>query len=617
MAYFRNSKKDILRFVVSVIVFVAVSFIIRFFANSSKFLFSHYGDVLKSAVCISFILYIWNYSKKIIKTFLLVSLLYVLPALLKLLKNMPLTGKEIVDSFCFANLICSAILLLLLLIHLIKNKFIKKSLLFLTDVIVFIAILLPFLHIGYFLLSGQILSAAIVLTLFQTNFSEAISYLKDQNFIAWSFGIFISLMFCVSGILLFNSIEKQTDLKITQKKKTVFIFSIMLTIALAILGYKVCTSTANNVQTLQVFTQTRNELKQYSEYRKAKVSRMKKLEKLQGLGINAAKGGVYVLVIGESETRDHMNAYGYKNENTPWLSEMAKSKETILFTNAYSNHTHTVPVLTYALSGKNQYNNIPLKQAYSIMEVAKAAGYKTFWISNQIKYGAWDTPTAEMASTADQEIWINGNVGKTNNSQFYDEEIATQVSLINFEKEKNVFIVCHLMGCHGSYQDRYPERFEKYKVTITNKEPYKTIHSYDNSVYYNDFVLEKIYKAVSNNTNFKAMIYLSDHGEEPDERKSHEATKFTWQMARIPFIIFLSKTFLRDSSDVFKSLSANKNKYWTNDLLYDALLEIMGIKNAPDRNEDFNIASDKYNLKKNNLKTLHGKKALEEEIVAR
>ena len=113
------------------------------------------------------------------------------------------------------------------------------------------------------------------------------------------------------------------------------------------------------------------------------------------------------------------------------------------------------------------------------------------------------------------------------------------------------------------------------------------------------------------------MIYLSDHGEEPDERKSHEATKFTWQMARIPFIILLSKTFLRDSSDVFKSLSANKNKYWTNDLLYDALLEVMGIKNAPDRNEDFNIASDKYNLKKNNLKTLHGKKALEEEIVAR
>lgn len=36
-----------------------------------------------------------------------------------------------------------------------------------------------------------------------------------------------------------------------------------------------------------------------------------------------------------------------------------------------------------------------LEDAYSIIEIAKAAGYDTWWISNQLKYGAYDTPIAE------------------------------------------------------------------------------------------------------------------------------------------------------------------------------------------------------------------------------
>ena len=52
------------------------------------------------------------------------------------------------------------------------------------------------------------------------------------------------------------------------------------------------------------------------------------------------------------------------------------------------------------LSEKNQYNDISLEKSYSLIEIAKAAGYDTYWISNQRKYGAWDTPVAEMASTA-------------------------------------------------------------------------------------------------------------------------------------------------------------------------------------------------------------------------
>lgn len=46
-------------------------------------------------------------------------------------------------------------------------------------------LLIPLLFWGYYVVSGRVLSSAIVLTLFQTNGSEAMSYLKDQNIFLW------------------------------------------------------------------------------------------------------------------------------------------------------------------------------------------------------------------------------------------------------------------------------------------------------------------------------------------------------------------------------------------------------------------------------------------------
>ena len=165
------------------------------------------------------------------------------------------------------------------------------------------------------------------------------------------------------------------------------------------------------------------------------------------------------------------------------------------------------------------------------------------------------------------------------------------------------------MGCHGSYSDRYPERFETF---IGEKSP-KTVIQYDNSVYYNDYVLSKIFEAVSKQKNFKAMVYFSDHGEEPDKDKGHEASKFTWQMARIPLVMFFSKSFVQDSGRIFQALSGNREKYWTNDLLYNTLVTIMGIQNVPNSADNLNLASDKYNMDRKQLKTLHRKKSLSED----
>lgn len=598
-----SRKMMVLRFLMSVVIFVVVSFVIRFFANSSKFLFSHYGDVFKSALCVSLVLQIWDFDRKALKSFMIFSLLYVFAACIKLFVNMPLNGREVVDAFCFANIICAVVLLLWRILHLIRKGFIRRVFCLLLNLLLIAVLIPPIAYIGYYLLSGQLLSATIVLTLFQTNFSEAVAYIKDRGILLWSGGILLASL-SVGGIIYYiNRICCNSD---KESKKAVLC---ILSVVIMVLGYKTGSGIVDNVQSVSVYKQTGGVLKQYEEYGKAKEKRMKALKQLKGLTVKPGQGGLYVLVIGEAETRDHMQAYGYKRKNTPWLSVAIQEKRNLLFSNAYSNHTHTVPVLTYALSDKNQYNDIKLSNAYSVMEVAKAAGYKTFWISNQIKFSAWDTPTAEMASTADHEIWLNGNLGESNLTQFYDEEIAKRIDKINLKNDENVFIICHLMGCHGSYSDRYPERFELFK----GEKSQKTVMEYDNSVYYNDYVLGSIFEKVSKHKNFKAMVYFSDHGEEPDEDKSHEASKFTWQMARIPLVMFFSESFIQNSDRVFQMLSENKDKYWTNDLLYNVLVVIMGIQNVPNCAENLNLASDKYNMDRNQLKTLHGKKSLIED----
>jgi heptose-I-phosphate ethanolaminephosphotransferase len=166
-----------------------------------------------------------------------------------------------------------------------------------------------------------------------------------------------------------------------------------------------------------------------------------------------------------------------------------------------------------------------------------------------------------------------------------------------------------MMGCHGSYQDRYPDTFKKF--TVINKDPDKSISSYDNCVFYNDYILKKLYETVNSKSNFKGMVYLSDHGEEPDAMKNHEASKFTWQMARIPFVMFFSEQFIRESDRVFRTLNNHKELFWTNDLLYDVLIDIMGIQNAPGYAPAMDIASEKYKMNRHSLKTLHGSKKIE------
>ena len=203
-----------------------------------------------------------------------------------------------------------------------------------------------------------------------------------------------------------------------------------------------------------------------------------------------------------------MQAYNYHRATTPWLDSMKNDKNMLLFTKAYSCHTHTVPTLLYALTAKNQYNNIAVKNAVSVLEVAEAAGFETVWLSNQVKYSAWDTPVTSIASEANQQKWINSTLGESTNTDYFDGKLIEELEKIKITDK--MLIVMHLMGNHGSYEQRYPKAFEKYDGE-------NTIDKYDNSIIYNDYVMSQVYKRARKIPNFKGLVYCSDHADAIDK----------------------------------------------------------------------------------------------------
>ena len=486
----------------------------------------------------------------------------------------------------YANFSIALLNLALLLPMLFEKHVIRSVLRF-----IFLAvILLPvFVILGYYSVTSTVFAPDTLLAIAQTNIQEAIEYAKD-NFSCKT----IFLIILANASVFFVAI-KNTQ-KILWNKYNLFLVLFCITACLVgVYKYR------DNIIT-DIPKQASKTLAQYKNFSKERTDRKDNMSKL--LLSHKPEAGVYVLVIGESQNRAHMQAYNYHRATTPWLDSMKNDKNMLLFTKAYSCHTHTVPTLLYALTAKNQYNNIAVKNAVSVLEVAEAAGFETVWLSNQVKYSAWDTPVTSIASEANQQKWINSTLGESTNTDYFDGKLIEELEKIKITDK--MLIVMHLMGNHGSYEQRYPKAFEKYDGK-------NTIDKYDNSIIYNDYVMSQVYKRARKIPNFKGLVYCSDHADAIDKNLSHDASQFDFDMTHIPLYIYLSDSYIQNNLAKYKSLEKQKNKLFTNDLLFNLMLGVLGINlnNIYEPNND--PTADTFDNNKERFKTLYGKKYICEE----
>lgn len=186
------------------------------------------------------------------------------------------------------------------------------------------------------------------------------------------------------------------------------------------------------------------------------------------------------------------------------------------------------------------------------------------------------------------------------------------MSLVDVKKKLPVFdkalIVVHLMGNYGSYEERYPHAFNRW----TGK---SHIDKYDNSILYNDFVMKQLFSAVKDLPNFQGLIYFSDHADDVDAGLGHDASRFTFDMARIPLYMYFSDNYIQKYPHTMAILKKHTSAYFTNDLIFDTLINIMQIP-FPVLEETNSLADKNYKNTSTNLKTLYGKKNLSEDPFA-
>ena len=448
--------------------------------------------------------------------------------------------------------------------------------------------------LGYYASSGSLLNASAVMAVFQTNPAEAKSYLDD--FVPWQVWTAVLILLLAYVIVLNKwklSVARIHGMMHHRAGKALLLFCILLAIFSL---YR-----TRDTFYKHLTSETRQGLKAYTDfslYREARAADLtRKLD-----GVTSTRPGVYVLVIGESQNKMHMSAYGYDRETTPWLDAMKDDGHTVFFRDARSCHTHTVPVLSYALTAKNQYDSRELTKAVTLIETAKAAGYETIWLSNQVRYGAWDTPTSAIASEADKQEWLNTHVGETTETTAYDGALVDR--LANIKPERKTLIVIHLMGNHGSYRDRYPQD----AAVFDGDAP---VDLYDNSIRYNDSVVQHIYETAKAMPDFQGLVYCADHADDLDRNLGHDASHFTQDMTKIPFYMIFSDAYVRENPDTVQELKAHEGNRVTNDLLFNEMLAVMGIVIPQEYEKQNDLTSPAYDSDKLRFRTLHGQKELD------
>ena len=477
----------------------------------------------------------------------------------------------------------NAVLILFLLLG-------SSSLAMATKILIVILLSLPIIFLwGYYFSSGAWVSVDTVMAVLQTNLSESSEYMSDYLGASDWISLAILLLVVIVIAVMASTLKRKSMLRCG---------SVILVGFILLNGYFAYRHRRNIVTDIAI--QTKIYTEKYKDFEKKKLERKKALKNAL-VQVENENSGIYVLVIGESQNRNNMSAYGYDRETTPWLSSMKGVKNFIMLDKAYSCHTHTVPVLTYALTAKNQYNDLKLGESLSLLEVVEAAGFETVWVSNQVKYSAWDTPITVIADEANQQFWYNNNVGEKTSTNHYDLKLVDSVEQIKLSNK--MLIVFHLMGNHGSYRERYPRDFKKFDGR-------NTLDEYDNSILYNDYVVKNLLEKVKALPDFKGFIYFSDHADAVLQGLAHDASNFVPEMTHVPMYMYFTDSYVNEFADKFAKLDKAKNVTFTNDLIFNTVLSIMDVQVEKIYEVRNDILSDEYDEDARRFKTLYGKKQI-------
>ncbi len=313
---------------------------------------------------------------------------------------------------------------------------------------------------------------------------------------------------------------------------------------------------------------------------------------------------VVVMVIGESSRYDRWSLNGYKRETNPLLK---KEQNLVSFSNvvtAVSATRLSVPVLVSRKPARQS-----LQAGFSeksFLTAFRESGFKTYWLSNQMSYGQFDTPVSVFAKEADVTEFLNLG-GFTNNSS-YDEILLEPLRAAIKDPSKKKLIVLHTLGNHWNYSHRYPKEFDKWQPSLFGiaNPAYTDVamkpqlnNSYDNSILYTDWFLSQVIGELKSTNQMTAMMYVSDHGQTLYDGSCNLAfhghnTQFEFH---VPALVWYSDLYRATHPAKVNQLLKNKRAKLATENIFHSLLDLADIHYSTEQLE-WSFLNKKFRLHK-------------------
>lgn len=430
---------------------------------------------------------------------------------------------------------------------------------------------------------GIILDKTVAKSTFDTSYGEASQYL-NWDLAVWN----ISSLVLVIVAFKYVSLKKQTFLSRTVDGLKIMTGVFILVSALGFVFYKDYAAFLRNNRQVRHMVNPVSPVYEIARYWKQRVS--PKRQTFAPIGLNAtyaadsSRKKLIVLVLGETARADHFSLNGYtRNLTNPLL----RHRKIVSFPHVVSCGTATavsVPCIFSDL-GRDKFDSDAAEARGNLLDVIQRVGYKVSWIDNNTGCQG----VCERVNNVDMEKYKNPKICQRGTC--FDEILVDALKDV-VESSQDQFVVLHMLGSHGpSYYLRYPNEFKHFRPSCDTSElntctQEQVINSYDNTILYTDYVLEKTIQFLESQalTRDTAFIYVSDHGESLGERgiylHSLPYMLAPEQQKVVPMVLWIGNGFKNKlpMSDLLKS--GQSPCFVSHDNVFPTVLGLLDIQTA-------------------------------------
>ncbi|ELC2562441.1 sulfatase-like hydrolase/transferase [Salmonella enterica] len=221
-----------------------------------------------------------------------------------------------------------------------------------------------------------------------------------------------------------------------------------------------------------------------------------------------------VIVMGESSLFSRYSIYGYPKLTSPDLQKIFTQPKSCIVRNVHSSAPETRDSLAMTFSFSTPESDTNLFKNKSIIEMAKANGYKTWWIGSQELEGLFSSKYGFIARKSDVVRLTNG----------HDEHLVPMLTdALEDSSAPKKFIIVHLLGNHKPYHN----------YDAGDKKALPGAEEYDLTIHKTDRVVSSLLNNVAKYSNNYIFLYTSDHGEVVNKGHGLMKGKDQWY---IPFL---------------------------------------------------------------------------------